>query len=76
MPWFLLIEALQNRSSGIQNQKYMADMESTYFVWVLQVLAAKNLRIWKFQDGILLQEFASIATFVDDQNDSQEEFIR
>jgi hypothetical protein len=51
-------------------------MESTYFFWVLQVLAAKNLRIWKCLDGILLQEFASIATFVDDQNDSQEEFIR
>ena len=54
----------------------MADMDSTYFIWVLQVLAAKNLRIWKFQDGILLQEFANIATFVDDQNDSQEEYIR
>jgi hypothetical protein len=24
----------------------------------------------------LLQEFANIATFVDDQNDSQEEYIR
>ena len=54
----------------------MVDMESTYFIWVLQVLAAKNLRIWKFQDGILLQEFANIATFVDDQNDLQEEYIR
>ena len=51
----------------------MADMDSTYYIWVLQVLAAKNLRISKFQDGILLQEFANIATFVDDHNDSQEE---
>ena len=54
----------------------MADMDSTYFIWVLQVLAAKNLRIWNFQDGILLEEFANIATFVDDQNDSQEEYMR
>ena len=44
--------------------------------WGVGVLAAKNLRIWKFQDGILLQEFANIATFVDDQNDLQEEYIR
>ena len=50
----------------------MADMDSTYSIWVLQLLAAKNLRIWKIQDGKLLQEFANIATFVDDQNDSQE----
>ena len=54
----------------------MANMDSAYFIWVLQVLAAKNLRIWKFQDGILLQEFANIATFVDDHNDLQEEYIR
>ena len=50
----------------------MEDMDSTYLIENFQLLGAENLRIWKFQDGILLQEFANIATFVDDQNDSQE----